>query len=42
MAAPVAQQPKVMGQLAVQAAAKILKGQKVAKFTPVPLALIKQ
>jgi ribose transport system substrate-binding protein len=42
MAATVAQQPKVMGQLAVQAAAKILKGQKVAKFTPVPLALIKQ
>jgi ribose transport system substrate-binding protein len=42
MAATVAQQPKVMGQLAVQAAAKILKGETVAKFTPVPLALIKQ
>ena len=42
MAATIAQQPKVMGQLAVQAAAKILKGETVAKFTPVPLALIKQ
>lgn len=42
MAATVAQQPKVMGRLAVQAAATILKGGKVAKFTPVPLKLITQ
>ncbi len=40
MAATVAQQPKVMGQLAVEAAAKVLKGGTVAKFTPVPLRLI--
>lgn len=40
MAATVAQQPKVMGRLAVQAAATILKGGKVGTFTPVPLKLI--
>ncbi len=40
MAATIAQQPKVMGQLAVQAASTLLKGGKVAKFTPVPLRLV--
>ena len=40
MAATIAQQPKVMGRLAVEAAVKILKKQKVAKFTPVPLKLV--
>ncbi len=40
MAATIAQQPKVMGQLAVQVAANILNKKKVAKFTPVPLKLI--
>jgi len=40
MAATVAQQPKVMGRLAVEAAAKVLKGGTAAKFTPVPLKLI--
>jgi ribose transport system substrate-binding protein len=40
MAATVAQQPKVMGRLAVEAAVKVVKKQKVAKFTPVPLKLI--
>ena len=42
MAATIAQQPKVMGQLAVQATATLLKGGKVAKFTPVPLKLVTQ
>jgi len=40
MAATIAQQPKVMGRLAVEAAASRLKGGKVAKFTPVPLRLV--
>ncbi len=40
MAATIAQQPKVMGQLAVQTAANIMNKKKVAKFTPVPLKLI--
>lgn len=40
MAATVAQQPTLMGQLAVEAAVKVLKGGTVAKFTPVPLKLI--
>jgi ribose transport system substrate-binding protein len=40
MAATIAQQPKVMGQLAVEAAATLLKGGKVPKFTPVPLKLV--
>ncbi len=39
-AATVAQQPKIMGQLAVEAAVKVLKGAAVPKFTPVPLRLI--
>lgn len=40
MAATVAQQPKEMGRLAVEAAVKIINKQKVPKFTPVPLRLI--
>lgn len=40
MAATIAQQPKEMGRLAVEAAVKILAKQKVAKFTPVPLKLV--
>lgn len=40
MAATVAQQPKEMGRLAVEAAVKIINKQKVPKFTPVPLKLI--
>lgn len=40
MAATIAQQPKVMGQLSVQAASALLKGRKVLKFTPVPLRLV--
>ncbi len=40
MAATIAQQPKEMGRLAVEAAVKILNKQSVPKFTPVPLKLI--
>jgi ribose transport system substrate-binding protein len=40
MAATIAQQPKEMGRLAVEAAVKILNKQAVPKFTPVPLKLI--
>ena len=40
MAATIAQQPKEMGRLAVEAAVKILNKQKVPKFTPVPLKLV--
>ena len=40
MAATIAQQPKVMGQLAVQAASTLLKGGKEPKFTAVPLKLV--
>src|SRR2546425_85878 len=40
MAATIAQQPKLMGQLAVEAAATLLRGGKVPKFTPVPLRLV--
>ncbi len=40
MAATIAQQPKEMGRLAVEAAVKILNKQPVPKFTPVPLKLI--
>jgi ribose transport system substrate-binding protein len=40
MAATIAQQPKVMGQLSVEAAMRVLSGQAVPKFTPVPLKLI--
>lgn len=40
MAATVAQQPDQIGALGVEAAAKILKGEKVPAFTSVPLKLI--
>jgi len=40
MAATIAQQPKEMGRLAVEAAVKIIKKQSVPKFTPVPLKLV--
>ncbi len=40
MAATIAQQPKEMGRLAVEAAVKILNKQRVPTFTPVPLKLI--
>lgn len=40
MAATIAQQPVVMGRLAVEAAVKIINKQTVPKFTPVPLRLI--
>src|SRR3989441_813355 len=39
MAATIAQQPKVMGRLAVENAGKIIKKQRVNKFTPVPFKL---
>src|SRR5574341_956659 len=37
MAATIAQQPKEMGRLAVEAAGRLIKKQSVRKFTPVPL-----
>ena len=40
MAATIAQQPKEMGRLAVEAAATVLKGGAVPRFTPVPLRLV--
>jgi ribose transport system substrate-binding protein len=40
MAATIAQQPKEMGRLAVEAALKLIRKQPVAKFTPVPLKLV--
>jgi ribose transport system substrate-binding protein len=40
MAATIAQQPKEMGRLAVEAAATVLKGGTVPRFTPVPLRLV--
>ena len=40
MAATIAQQPKEMGRLAVEAAVKIINKQSVPKFTPVPLKLV--
>jgi hypothetical protein len=40
MAATIAQQPKEMGRLAVEAAVKIINKQRVPKFTPVPLRLV--
>jgi ribose transport system substrate-binding protein len=40
MAATIAQQPVVMGRLAVEAAVKIINKQTVPKFTPVPLRLV--
>ena len=40
MAATIAQQPKEMGRLAVEAAVKIITKKAVPKFTPVPLKLV--
>ncbi|MBI2973630.1 MAG: ribose ABC transporter substrate-binding protein RbsB [Armatimonadetes bacterium] len=40
MAATIAQQPTVMGRLAVEAAVKVINKQSVPKFTPVPLRLV--
>lgn len=40
MAATIAQQPKEMGRLAVEAAVKIIGKKSVPKFTPVPLKLV--
>lgn len=40
MAATVAQQPELIGQLAVQAAADTMKGKKVEKAIPAPLKLV--
>lgn len=40
LAATIAQQPKEMGRLAVEAAVKALGGQTLPKFTPVPLKLV--
>src|SRR5712692_4424573 len=40
MAATIAQQPKEMGRLAVEAALMLIRKQPVAKFTPVPLKLV--
>ncbi|MDR3426666.1 MULTISPECIES: ribose ABC transporter substrate-binding protein RbsB [Silvimonas] len=42
MAATVQQQPELIGQFGVQAAKKLIDGQPVDKFIPVPLNLIKQ
>lgn len=40
MFATVAQQPSIIGSLGVEAADKIIKGESVPKFTPVPLQLV--
>jgi len=40
MAATVGQKPKLMGEMAVESALKIVKGEKVDAFIPVPLDLI--
>ncbi|WP_181555535.1 ribose ABC transporter substrate-binding protein RbsB [Thermaerobacillus caldiproteolyticus] len=41
MAATVAQKPELIGESAVKTALKVLKGEKVEKFIPVPLELVK-
>jgi ribose transport system substrate-binding protein len=41
MAATVAQKPELIGENAVKTALKVLKGEKVDKFIPVPLELVK-
>lgn len=41
MAATVAQKPELIGQSAVQTALKVLKGETVEQFIPVPLELVK-
>jgi ribose transport system substrate-binding protein len=40
LAATIAQQPAIIGQLGVQTAAKVIKGQTVDAFIPVPLSLV--
>ena len=42
MAATVQQQPELIGQYGVQTAKKLVDGQSVDKFIPVPLNLYKQ
>ena len=42
MAATVQQQPELIGQYGIQAAKKLIAGQAVDKFVPVPLNLYKQ
>jgi len=41
MAATVAQFPGRMGSVAVESAAKLLRGEAIAAFTPVPIELVK-
>ena len=41
MRAPIAQQPRLMGQLGVEYAVKVLQGEAVEKFIPVALELVK-
>lgn len=40
MLATIAQKPRLMGELAVEAAVKLLRGEKVAAYIPVPLELV--
>ena len=40
MAATVAQKPGLMGEMAVETAIKVVNGEEVAEYTPVPLELI--
>ena len=42
MAATIAQQPELIGRLGVEAADKILKGEKVEAQIPVPLKVISE
>ena len=42
LAATVQQQPELIGQYGVQTAKKLIDGQQVEKFIPVPLNLVKQ
>ncbi|HOK32332.1 MAG TPA: substrate-binding domain-containing protein, partial [Limnochordia bacterium] len=41
MLATIAQQPRLMGQLGVEYAVKVLQGEAVEKFIPVALELVK-
>ncbi len=42
MAATVAQKPREMGKIAVEAALKHLKGEAIPEYVPVDLALVKK
>lgn len=42
MAATVAQKPKDIGRIGVETAAKLMKGEKVEEYVPVPLELVKK